>query len=392
MSKPQEPASGKSEPQPAWMARGEALVHRATQLSTQREQLDKDLEALVSEALAWLRSLSMEERMDASCHALLHRLHQGVFASCPGFRKGKQYSGKKWLPLALLYAIELRALARAAELDDLLDAVRDPKTAFLLMAIPTETSAQLNAAFAADGCSTFLACSAASAIGNDIKDTDLKSYKRRRTMDEREGTALAVGFDQFFLQLRMQQTWQLALTLWTPDKLLRHANQALPQQQLLEAAADAQQQQLLDAEELRAEAAAAVQLVPVKLKLKLDWSVDGQVMATADVNLHAEKHKALAVALEGRLPEPARKQKQAEFDASMRSYASRQLVAFTSDQALNDGHMPLNFNVVKVGVLSVPTDAELAHLLDAHAGTFKCHSVSRGNKAITVSASDCDWR
>ena len=91
-------ASGKSEPQPAWMARGEALVHRATQLSTQREQLDKDLEALVSEALAWLRSLSMEERMDASCHALLHRLHQGVFASCPGFRKGKQYSGTNACP------------------------------------------------------------------------------------------------------------------------------------------------------------------------------------------------------------------------------------------------------------------------------------------------------
>ena len=47
------------------------------------------------------------------------------------------------------------------------------------------------------------------------KETDLKSYKRRRTKDEREGTALAVGFDQFFLQLRMQQTWQLALTLWS---------------------------------------------------------------------------------------------------------------------------------------------------------------------------------
>ena len=92
MSKPQEPASGKSEPQPAWMARGEALVHRATQLSTQREQLDKDLEALVSEALAWLRSLSMEERMDASCHALLHRLHQGVFASCRRVRR----SARRW--------------------------------------------------------------------------------------------------------------------------------------------------------------------------------------------------------------------------------------------------------------------------------------------------------
>jgi len=97
MSKPQEPASGKSEPQPAWMARGEALVHRATQLSTQREQLDKDLEALVSEALAWLRSLSMEERMDASCHALLHRLHQGVFASCRRARRRRvRRSARRW--------------------------------------------------------------------------------------------------------------------------------------------------------------------------------------------------------------------------------------------------------------------------------------------------------